>query len=230
MIQVTLKDGSVRSFEAGVTCADVAKSLGMGLYKAACVARIDGQEADLRTPLTADCALEILTFEEEAGKKAFWHTTSHILAQAVLRLFPEAKFAIGPAIDNGFYYDFDVPTPFTPEDLARLEAEMAKIVKEDLPVERFTCPIEQAREILPGQPYKRELMDEHADKGEPISFYRQGEFTDLCAGPHLLSTGAVKAVKLLSSTGAYWRGSEKNKMLCRIYGISSPRRRSWRPT
>ena len=224
MIRITLKGDVVKEFEPGVSVAEVAKSIGMGLYKAACCGRVNGQVVDLRTPLTEDCSLEIVTFEEQDGKKAFWHTTSHILAQAVAHLFPEAKFAIGPAIDNGFYYDFDVAEPFTPEQLEAIEAEMAKIVKEGLPLERFELDPSDAEKEMADQPYKLELMQEHAARGEKISFYRQGDFVDLCAGPHLMTTAPVKAVKLTSCTGAYWRGDEKNKMLSRIYGISFPKK------
>ena len=224
MIRITLKGDVVKEFEPGVSVAEVAKSIGMGLYKAACCGRVNGQVVDLRTPLTEDCSLEIVTFEEKDGKKAFWHTTSHILAQAVAHLFPEAKFAIGPAIDNGFYYDFDVAEPFTPEQLEAIEAEMAKIVKEGLPLERFELDPSDAAKEMADQPYKLELMQEHAARGEKISFYRQGDFVDLCAGPHLMTTAPVKAVKLTSCTGAYWRGDEKNKMLSRIYGISFPKK------
>ena len=224
MIRITLKGDVVKEFEPGVSVAEVAKSIGMGLYKAACCGRVNGQVVDLRTPLTEDCSLEIVTFEEQDGKKAFWHTTSHILAQAVAHLFPEAKFAIGPAIDNGFYYDFDVTEPFTPEQLEAIEAEMAKIVKEGLPLERFELDPSDAAKEMADQPYKLELMQEHAARGEKISFYRQGDFVDLCAGPHLMTTAPVKAVKLTSCTGAYWRGDEKNKMLSRIYGISFPKK------
>lgn len=223
-IQVTLK-GDVRSFESGVTVADVARSIGAGLYKAACGGRVNGEAVDLRTPLTEDCSLEILTFDQPEGKHAYWHTTSHIMAQAVKRLFPEAKLAIGPAIENGFYYDIDLDRTLTPEDLTRIEAEMKKIIKENLPLERFELSPEEARELMAkeDQPYKLELIEEHSGKGERISFYRQGEFTDLCAGPHLMSTGNVKAVKLTNCTGAYWRADANNKMLQRVYGISFPK-------
>ncbi len=224
MIKITLKGGTVREYENPVSAADVAKDLGPGLFKAACSVRVDGEHKDLRTVLDHDCALEILTFEDKDGQWAFNHTASHILAQAVLHLFPDAKFAIGPAIDNGFYYDFDVETPFTPEDLAKIEAEMAAIAKAALPLERFELDADAAMELMKDQPYKQELIQEHAGKGEKISFYRQGDFTDLCAGPHLLTTAPVKAVKLTSCTGAYWRGSEKNKMLSRIYGTAFPKR------
>ena len=225
MIQIKLKGDVVREYETGTTVADVAKSLGAGLFKAACAGKVDGKVCDLRTELTGDCALSILTFADEEGKKAYWHTTSHILAQAVLRVIPNAKFAIGPAIDRGFYYDFDLEKPLTPEDLNAVEAEMKKIIKEDLPLERFYLPADKATARMEeyGQPYKVELIREHADKGEDISLYKQGDFTDLCAGPHLLSTGRIKAVKLLSATGAYWRGDSEKAMLQRIYGVSFPK-------
>jgi threonyl-tRNA synthetase len=224
LMKLTLKDGSVKEYQNPITAAEAAKDLSMGLYRAACAARIDGKVADLRTVLDHDCTLEILTFADEEGQRAFNHTASHILAQAVTHLYPEAKFAIGPAIDNGFYYDFDLPTPFTTEDLEKLEKEMAAIVKADLPLEKFELDAPEALEQMKDQPYKVELIQEHAGKGEKISFYRQGDFTDLCAGPHLMTTAPVKAIKLTSSTGAYWRGSEKNKMLCRVYGTAFPKR------
>ncbi len=223
-MKLTLKDGSVKEYQGPVTAAEAAKDLSMGLYRAACAARVDGKVVDLRTVLDHDCALEILTFADEDGQRAFNHTASHILAQAVTHLYPEAKFAIGPAIDNGFYYDFDLPAPFTTEDLVKLEKEMAAIVKADLPLEKFELDAAEALELMKDQPYKEELIREHAGKGEKISFYRQGDFTDLCAGPHLMTTAPVKAVKLTSCTGAYWRGSEKNKMLCRVYGTAFPKK------
>lgn len=223
MIKITLKDGSVREAEAGQSAADIAKSIGMGLYKAACAARVNGQEVDLRTPLTQDCELEICTFDDPYGRHAFWHTTSHILAQAVLRLFPEAKFAIGPAVSDGFYYDFDVQPPFTAEALPAIEEEMRKIVKEALPVTRMLVSPKEAQEIFKDQPYKLELLQKHADAGEQISLYQQGEFIDLCAGPHLMDTGAVKAIKLTSATGAYWHGDSRLAMLSRIYGTAYPK-------
>lgn len=224
MIKIVLKD-DVREYESGITVAEVAKSLGAGLYKAACAGRVDGKVVDLRTPLSEDCPVEILTFEQEEGKQAYWHTTSHIMAQAVKRLFPEAKFAIGPSIERGFYYDFDLPRTLTPEDLPKIEAEMKKIIKENLPIERFLLSPAEAKKLMEEQeqPYKVELIEEHAGKGEDISFYRQGEFVDLCAGPHLLSTGGIKAVKLTAATSAYWRGDSKNKALQRVYGISFPK-------
>ena len=225
MINVELKGGVIREYDENITAAEVAKSIGAGLYKSVCAAKIDGALCDLRTPLTKDCKLELLTFDDEEGKKAFWHTTSHILAQAVKRVFPQAKFAIGPAIDDGFYYDFDVEKPFTTEDIEKIEKEMKAIVKSGLEIERFELEPEKAIEMLNemGEPYKVELASEHADKGEPISFYKQGEFTDLCAGPHLMSVAPVKAIKLTNCTGAYWRGDAKNAQLCRVYGISFPK-------
>lgn len=225
MIELTLKDGSIRQAEAGQSAAEVIKGIGMGLYKAACCVKINGEVKDLRTVLTGNCSFEVMTFDSIEGKKAFWHTASHILAQAVKRLYPEAKLAIGPAIDNGFYYDFDVEKPFTADELVKIEAEMKKIVKEGIPLEQFELPPAEALKKLEemGEPYKVELCSEHAGKGEPISFYKQGDFTDLCAGPHLMTTAPVKAFKLLSCTGAYWRGSEKNKMLSRIYGTAYPK-------
>ncbi len=225
MLNITLKDGSVKSYENAMTAADVCKDLSMGLYRAACCCRINGQVADLRTMLTEDCALEIVTFDELDGKKTFWHTASHLMAQAVKRLFPAVKCAIGPAIDTGFYYDFDTEKAFTTEDLAAIEAEMKKIVKEKPAIERFTLPVEEAIRLMEekGEPYKVELIREHADKGEEISFYRQGDFTDLCAGPHLMDLGVIKAFKLTATTGAYWRGDSKNRQLSRIYGTAYPK-------
>ena len=225
MIKVELKDGIIKEYENGTTAADVAKSLGSGLYKSACVCRVDGVVCDLRTELDKDCKLEIVTFDETDGKKAFWHTTSHVLAQAVKRLFPSAKFAIGPAIDSGFYYDFDVEKAFSPEDLEKITAEMKKIVKEGFAVERFLLQPDEAVKLLEdmNEPYKVELCKEHSDKGEPISFYKQGEFTDLCAGPHLMTVANIKAIKLTACTGAYWRGDSKNHQLCRVYGVSFPK-------
>jgi threonyl-tRNA synthetase len=225
MLKLTLKDGSIREAEENISAAEAVKSIGMGLYKSACCVKINGEVCDLRTPLTQDCTFEVLTFDAPEGRSAFWHTASHILAQAVKRLYPETKLAIGPAIDGGFYYDFDTPHPFTPEELLKIEAEMKKIVKEKLPLEQFTLSPQEALDTLRkmDEPYKVELCEEHAGKGEAISFYRQGDFTDLCAGPHLMTTEPVKAFKLLSCTGAYWRGSEKNKMLSRVYGTAFPK-------
>ena len=222
-IVITLKGDVKKEFEAGVTPAEVAASLGAGLAKAACAARVDGKTVDLRTPLTADCQLDILTFDDPDGRHAFRHTASHMLAQAVKRLYPDAKLAIGPAIENGFYYDFEVKTPFTREDLDKLEAEIKKIAKEDIPLERLEVSPEEAKQLMADEPYKLELIDEHAGKGEKISFYKQGDFCDLCAGPHLMKTGTVKAVKLTQCTGAYWRGDANNQQLCRVYGTAFPK-------
>ena len=225
MINVELKGGVVQQFEENITPAQIAKSISMGLYKNVCAALIDGKVCDLRTELTADCKVELLTFNDDEGKQAFWHTTSHILAQAVKRLFPEAKLAIGPSIDEGFYYDFDVEKPFDNDDLAKIEAEMKKIVKSGIEISRFEKAPQDALDFLNelGEPYKVELASEHAGKGEPISFYQQAEFVDLCAGPHLMSVAPVKAFKLTNCTGAYWRGDSKNQQLCRVYGISFPK-------
>ena len=225
MINVTLKGGTVREFPEGTTAAEAAKALGGGLYKACCVCRINGETCDLRTPLPEGCSLELLTFDSPEGKHAYWHTCSHIMAQAVGRLFPESKFAIGPAIENGWYYDFDLPRTLTPEDLEKIEAEMKKIIKEDIPLERFELEPEEAKALMreKGQDYKIELIEEHSGKGEKISLYRQADFTDLCAGPHLMRTGVVKAVKLTNCTGAYWRADANNKMLQRVYGIAFPK-------
>ena len=222
MIKVDLK-GSEKEFESGVSVAEVAKSIGMGLYKSACAAKVNGEVCDLRTVLNEDCKVEILTFDDKEGKKAYWHTASHIMAQAVNRLYPGTKFAIGPAVDNGFYYDMELPQAITNDDLAKIEAEMKKIIKEDIEIERFELPVAEALELMKGQDYKEELIREHAAEGEHISFYKQGDFTDLCTGPHLMRTGNVKAVKLTSITGAYWRGDASNKMLQRLYGIAFPK-------
>lgn len=222
MIKVDLK-GSEKEFESCVSVAEVAKSIGMGLYKSACAAKVNGEVCDLRTVLNEDCKVEILTFDDKEGKKAYWHTASHIMAQAVNRLYPGTKFAIGPAVDNGFYYDMELPQAITNDDLAKIEAEMKKIIKEDIEIERFELPVAEALELMKGQDYKEELIREHAAEGEHISFYKQGDFTDLCTGPHLMRTGNVKAVKLTSITGAYWRGDANNKMLQRLYGIAFPK-------
>lgn len=225
MIKVTLKDGSVREYDGQLTVLELAKDISHGLARAAVAAQIDGKTVDLNTVINRDCTVNILTFDDEEGKKAFWHTSSHILAQAVKRLYPDAQLAIGPAIDNGFYYDFDIDEYFTPEDLEAIEAEMRKIVKEDLSLERFELPREEAIKLMEEkeEPYKVELIQDLPEDAV-ISFYKQGEFVDLCAGPHIPSTGKVKAVKLLSVAGAYWRGDEKNKMLQRIYGVSFPKK------
>ena len=224
MIKVTLKDASIIEAEKGSSILDIAKKISEGLARNATCGEVDGKVEDLRYILNSDCSLVIHTFKEDdlEGKKAYWHTTSHIMAQAVKRLFPDVKLAIGPAIENGFYYDFDVEKPFTDEDKANIEEEMKKIIKEDLKIERFSLPKKEALELMKDEPYKQELIND-LKEGEEISFYKQGEFTDLCAGPHLLSTGKIKSIKILSSSGAYWRGDEKNKMLQRIYAISFPK-------
>ncbi|MBR4112980.1 MAG: threonine--tRNA ligase [Ruminiclostridium sp.] len=215
----------MKEFQSGLTAYDIAKEISGGLARAACAARINGKVCDLRTTITEDCSLDILTFDDEDGKKAFRHTASHILAQAVKRLFPATKLAIGPAIENGFYYDFDVEKPFSPEDIAKIEAEMKKIVKEGIALEQYELSPAEAIEYLKGigEDYKVELCEEHAGKNEPISFYKQGDFTDLCAGPHLMNTSSIKAVKLTNCTGAYWRGDAKGKQLCRVYGTAFPK-------
>ncbi len=222
---ITLKDNVVKEYQSGTTAYDIAKDISAGLARAACAAKIDGKVCDLRTCIDKDSSLEILTFDDEDGRRAFRHTASHILAQAVKRLFPDAKLAIGPAIENGFYYDFDVETHFTADDLVKIEAEMKKIVKEGAePVQFYLSPSEAMKKLEDeGEPYKVELCKEHADKGEDISFYTQGEFTDLCAGPHLMNVSPIKAFKLTSVTGSYWRGDAKNKMLSRIYGTAFPK-------
>ena len=224
MVKVTLKDGSKIEVEQGATILEVAKKISEGLARVATCGEIDGEIKDLRYEIQKDCNLVIHTFNEEDldGKKAYWHTTSHIMAQAVQRLFPDVKFAIGPSINEGFYYDFDVEKPFTDEDKAKIEEEMKKIIKEDIKIERFALPKKEALELMKDQPYKQELINE-LPEGEEISFYKQGDFTDLCAGPHLMSTGKIKSIKILSSSGAYWRGDEHNKMLQRIYAISFPK-------
>lgn len=222
MPKITLKDGSTRDVEMNVTLYDVAKGISEGLARVALAAEVDGVVKDLMTTVTKDIELNILTFDAPGGKLAYWHTTSHIMAQAVRKLFPSAKLAIGPAIDAGFYYDFDVEKPFSVDDLAAIEKEMQTIIKLDLPLERFELPKEEALVLMKDEPYKVELI-EALPADAAISFYKQGDFTDLCAGPHLFSTGKVKAIKLLKVAGAYWRGDEKNKMLQRIYGISYPK-------
>ncbi len=224
-MKITLKDGVVKEYDSGITVADIAKDISMGLYRNACACTINGKVADLRTAVAEDSTVSILTFDDEDGKKAFNHTASHIMAQAVKRLYPDVKLTIGPAIKDGFYYDFDTETPFGPEDLQAIEAEMKKIVKEGLVLEKFELPVDEAVSLMKekNEPYKIELIEEHAEKGEAISFYKQGEFTELCAGPHLMSVSPVKAFKLTNCTGAYWRGDAKNKMLCRVYGTAFPK-------
>lgn len=225
-MKLSLKGGEIREFENGISVADIAKEISMGLYRNACSCRINGEVKDLRTVINEDCALEILTFDDEDGKRTFNHTASHIMAQAVKRLYPDVKLTIGPAVDNGFYYDFDCgEAAFTAEDLAKIEAEMKKIVKEGFALEKFELSPEEAVSLMQekSEPYKIELIKEHSEKGEAISFYKQGEFTELCAGPHLMNVSAVKAFKLTQTTGAYWRADAKNKMLCRVYGTAFPK-------
>ena len=225
-MKITLKDGSVKEVQKGISVLDLAKEISEGLARNATCAKVNGEVRDLRYKLANDAEVEILTFENsEDGKKAYWHTTSHIMAQAIKRIYGnDVKLTIGPAIDKGFYYDFDVKENISSDDFEKIEAEMKKIIKEDLPIERFTLSRDEAIKFMKeqGEDYKVELIEE-LPEGEEISFYKQGNFTDLCAGPHLMSTGKVKAVKILSSSGAYWRGDEHNKMLQRFYGISFPK-------
>ena len=218
---ITLKDGSTKEYAEAKSVIEIASDISEGLARVACAGEVDGEVVDLRTVVDRDCELNILTFDSEGGKGAFRHTTSHIMAQAIKRLFPEVKLAIGPSIEDGFYYDIDSDEPITAEDLPKIEAEMKKIVKENLAITRFTKPRAEAIEFFKekNEPYKVELIEDLPEDSE-ISFYQQGEFVDLCAGPHLMTTKPVKAFKLTSLAGAYWRGSEKNKMLTRIYGTS----------
>ena len=224
-MKITLKDGAVLEYNEAKTAADITKDISMGLYRNATSCKINGEVADLRTVIDGDCDFEVLTFDDEDGKKTFNHTASHVMAQAVKRLYPDAKLTIGPAITDGFYYDFDVEKSFSPDDLTKIEAEMKKIVKENPEITRFELPVDEAIALMEekDEPYKIELIKEHAEKGEAISFYKQGEFTELCAGPHLMDMKVVKAFKLTQCTGAYWRGDEKNKMLCRVYGTAFPK-------
>lgn len=224
-MKITLKDGTVNEYSSPMTAADITKEISMGLYRNACCCKINGEVKDLRTEVADDCTFEVLTFDDEDGKKTFNHTASHIMAQAVKRLYPDVKLTIGPAIDSGFYYDFDVEEAFTPENLAAIEEEMKNIVKENFDIEKFELSPAEAIKLMEekNEPYKVELINEHAEKGEPISFYKQGEFTELCAGPHLMDMKVVKAFKLTNCTGAYWRGDAKNKMLCRVYGTAFPK-------
>lgn len=218
---ITLKDGSTKEYAEAKSVIEIASDISEGLARAACAGEVDGETVDLRTVVDRDCTLNILTFDSEGGAGAFHHTTSHIMAQAIKRLYPETKLAIGPSIAEGFYYDVDRDTPFVAEDLEKIEAEMKKIVKENLAITRFTKSREEAIAYFKEQnePYKVQLIEDLPENAE-ISFYQQGEFVDLCAGPHLMTTKPVKAIKLTSLAGAYWRGSEKNKMLTRIYGTS----------
>lgn len=218
---ITLKDGSRKEYNEAKSVYEIAEDISEGLARVACAGEVNGEVVDLRTVVDADCEVNILTFEDEGGRGAFRHTASHIMAQAIKRLYPETKLAIGPSIKDGFYYDMDRETPFTGEDLEKIEAEMKKIVKEGLSLERFTMTREEAVKFMEdkGEPYKVELIEDLPEDAS-LSFYRQGEFVDLCAGPHLMNTKTVKAFKLTSLAGAYWRGNEKNKMLTRIYGTA----------
>ena len=224
-MKITLKDGSSKEYAQSMSVIDIAKDISEGLARVATAGEVDGEVADLRTVIDKDCELNILTFNDEKGKGAFRHTTSHIMAQAIKRLYPDTKLAIGPSIEDGFYYDIDRETPLVAEDLEKIEAEMKKIVKEDLPIKQYTMPRAEAIAYFKekDEPYKVELIED-LPEDSVISFYSQGEFTDLCAGPHLMSTKPVKAFKLTSLAGAYWRGSEKNKMLQRVYGTSYPKK------
>lgn len=227
MVKLKLKDGSIMEVEKGSSILDVAKKISEGLARVATCGEINGKVEDLRHEINEDCELVIHTFQDDdlEGKKAYWHTTSHIMAQAIKRLYGDVKLTIGPAIENGFYYDFDTEKHFSEEDFEKIEEEMKKIIKEDLPIERYSLSREEAIKFMKenDEPYKVELIEE-LPEGEEISFYKQGEFVDLCAGPHFMSTGKVKVVKLLSASGAYWRGNENNKMLQRVYGISFPKK------
>ncbi len=222
---IKLKDGSIKEYDSPTTAAEITKDISMGLYRNACCVLVDGKVKDLRTVIDSDCSFEVLTFDDEDGKKAFNHTASHVMAQAVKRLYPNAKLTIGPSIENGFYYDFDIDTHFTQDDLDKIEKEMKAIIKENYPIEKFELPVDEAVKLMEekNEPYKIELIKEHAAKGEHISFYKQGEFTELCAGPHLMEMKVIKAFKLTNCTGAYWRGDADNKMLCRVYGIAFPK-------
>ena len=224
-MKITLKDGSSKEYAQSMSVIDIAKDISEGLARVATAGEVDGEVVDLRTVIDKDCELNILTFNDEKGKGAFRHTTSHIMAQAIKRLYPDTKLAIGPSIEDGFYYDIDRETPLVAEDLEKIEAEMKKIVKEDLPIKQYIMPRAEAIAYFKekDEPYKVELIED-LPEDSVISFYSQGEFTDLCAGPHLMSTKPVKAFKLTSLAGAYWRGSEKNKMLQRVYGTSYPKK------
>jgi len=223
-ITVTLPDGTQKQYPSGVTVFDVAESIGSGLARAALAGKVDGTTVDLNHKIEADADVSILTFRDDDGKEVYWHSTAHVMAQAVQDLFPDAKVTIGPPIEGGFYYDFDVDQPFTPEDLEKIEKRMGEIAKEDQPFERDEVPRDEAYKMFEGmgESYKLEILQD-IGSDETISIYRNADkFTDLCRGPHIPGTGKIKSVKLLSSSGAYWRGDERNKMLQRIYGIAFP--------
>ena len=219
-MKITLKDGSSKEYEQSMSVYDIARDISEGLARNACAGEVDGEVVDLRTIVDKDCTVNILTFADEKGKAAYRHTASHVLAEAVKNLYPDAKITIGPSIDEGFYYDFDAE-PFSREDLDKLEAEMKKIIKKNAKIERFTMPREEAIKYMEerNEPYKVELIKDLPEDAE-ISFYSQGDFTDLCAGPHLMSTGKIKAFKLISSSMAYWRGDSDRAQLQRIYGTA----------
>lgn len=225
MIKLTLKDGSIREIESPMAASEIVKGIGMGLYKAACCVKINGEVKDLRTVIDSDCEFEVLTFDSKQGRDTFWHTASHLMAQAVKNLYPEAKLARGPATETGFYYDFEVAKPFATADLEAIEKEMKKLAKEGYELERFELPVDEAIKLMEerNEDYKVELIHKHDDKGESLSFYKQGDFVDLCAGPHIMSVAPIKAVKLLSCTGAYWGKAEDGKQLSRIYGTAFPK-------
>ena len=231
-MKITLKDGSVKEYDRPMSVIEIAADLSEGLARAACAGEVDGEEVDLRTVVDKDAQVNILTARDEKGLAALRHTASHVMAQAVKRLYPNTKLAIGPSIADGFYYDMEFESPLTSDDFEKIEAEMKKIVKEDLKIERFTKPRQEAIAYMQkkGEPYKVELIEDLPEDSE-ISFYSQGEFVDLCAGPHLMSTkGVGKAFKIMSLAGAYWRGDEHNKMLTRLYATAFPKRKSWKPT
>jgi len=221
-IKVTLKDGSCIEAEAGSSAFAIARQISPELAKNSIVCEINGKMSDLSAPVTEDSTVKFFSFEDAEGKKTFWHTSAHVLAQAVKHLFPEAQLTIGPAIDNGFYYDIDTEVTFTPDVLEKIEAEMKKIIKQGHKLERFVLPKAEALELMKDNPYKVELINE-LPEDEEISFYKQGDFTDLCAGPHLFDISKIKAVKVTQCTGAYWRADAKNKVLQRVYGISFPK-------
>lgn len=225
MIKLTLKDGSIREIEQAMPASEIIKDIGMGLYKAACCVKINGQVYDMRTVVDSDCEFEVMTFDSKAGKETFWHTASHLMAQAVKNLYPEAKLARGPATETGFYYDFEVAKPFAPADLEKIQTEMKKLAKEGFALERFELSVDDAVALMSekNEDYKVELIHKHDDKGEKLSFYKQGDFVDLCAGPHLMSVAPIKAVKLLSCTGAYWGKADEGRQLSRIYGTAFPK-------
>jgi threonyl-tRNA synthetase len=225
MIKLTLKDGSVKEIEQAMPASEIIKGIGMGLYKAACVVKINGEIKDLRTVIDSDCEFEVLTFDSKHGKETFWHTASHLLAQAVKNLYPDAKLGRGPATENGFYYDFEVEKPFTPADLEKIQAEMKKLAKEGFELERFELSRDEAIKLMEerNEKYKLELIDKHDSKGEKLSFYKQGDFVDLCAGPHIMSVAPIKAVKLTQCTGAYWGKAEDGIQMSRIYGTAYPK-------